>query len=197
MSMISTALSGLVAAQRGLEATSNNVANAGTDGYVRRRILQAEAITAGAGTSANIGSGVSVVDVQRLYDSFLADALRGATSAEQRSQALADLTARLDGLLGNPDLGIGNSIQAFFDKVELLGRDPTSASSRQQLLLQGDSLAQRFQQLDTQLGSLGDEMDRRLEDSIEPDQRDRHLAGEDQRVHQPGRGRLQRPGGPA
>ena len=53
MSMISTALSGLVAAQRALEATSNNVANAGTDGYVRRRILQAEAITAGAGIDAD------------------------------------------------------------------------------------------------------------------------------------------------
>lgn len=166
MSMISTALSGLVAAQRGLEATSNNVANAATDGYVRRRTLQAEAITAGTGLTANLGSGVRVIDVQRMYDDFLADAVRSATSSEQRSQALADLSARLDGLLGNPDLGIGSGIQAFFDKVELLGRDPTSASNRQQLLLQGDSLAQRFQQLSSQLGALGDEVDRRLGASV-------------------------------
>lgn len=166
MSMISTALSGLAAAQRGLEATSNNVANAGTEGYVRRRITQVEAITAGAGVAADLGSGVRVIGVERMYDAFLTDALRGATSSEQRSLALADLTARLDGLLGNPELGIGTSIQAFFDRAELLSRDPTSASSRQQLLLQGESLSQRFRQLSSQLTGLSDEVDRRLEASV-------------------------------
>jgi flagellar hook-associated protein 1 FlgK len=166
MSMISTALSGLVAAQRGLEVTSNNVSNAGTDGYVRRRTIQAEAITAGAGVKAGLGSGVQITEVQRLYDNFLADSLRSATSLEQRSQVLTDLTARLDSVFGDPDLGIGASTQAFFDRVELLSRDPTSASNRQQVLLQGESLAQRFQQLDSQLNALGDEIDRRLGDSV-------------------------------
>lgn len=165
MSIISTGLSGLVAAQRGLEATSNNVANAGTEGYVRRRITQVEALTAGTGLAADLGSGVRVTGVERLYDSFLADSLRGFTSTEQRAQVLTDMTARLDGILGNPELGIGVGIQAFFDQVEVLGRDPTSVSSRQQLLLQGESLAQRFQQLGSRLLALGDEVDRRLEDS--------------------------------
>lgn len=166
MSLISTGLSGLVAAQRALEATSNNVANAGTDGFVRRRTVQAEAITAGAGITAALGSGVRVTGVERLYDSFLTDSLRSSVSSEQRAQVLTDMTARLDNLLGSPELGIGTSIQAFFDQAELLSRDPTSASTRQQLLLQGDSLAQRFQQLGSQLGALGDEVDRRVEDSV-------------------------------
>jgi len=166
MSMINTALSGLMAAQRGLDATSNNVANAGTDGYVRRRIVQAEAITAGGGLAADLGSGVRVTDVQRMYDSFLTDALRGAATTEQRTQVLSDLAARLDGLLGNPELGIGSSIQDFFDQAEQLSREPTSAASRQQMLMQGESLAQRFQQVNSQLTGLADEVDRRLEDAV-------------------------------
>jgi flagellar hook-associated protein 1 FlgK len=166
MSMISTAVSGLAAAQRGLEATSNNVANAGTEGYVRRRITQVEAVTAGAGVAADLGSGVRVIGVERMYDAFLTDALRGAMSSEQRSLAVAELATRLDGLLGNPELGIAASIQSFFDDAELLGRDPTSAASRQQLLLQGEALAQRFRQLSSQLTGLSDEVDRRLEDSV-------------------------------
>ena len=166
MSMISTGLSGLVAAQRALEATSNNVANAGTEGYVRRRTVQAEAITAGAGLTAALGSGVRVTGVERIYDSFLTDSLRSTVSSEQRAQVLTDMTTRLDNLLGSPELGIGTSIQAFFNQAELLSRDPTSASNRQQLLLQGDSLAQRFQQIGAQLGALGDEVDRRVEDSV-------------------------------
>ncbi|WKZ13494.1 MAG: flagellar hook-associated protein FlgK [Gammaproteobacteria bacterium] len=164
MSIISTGLSGLVAAQRGLEATSNNVANAGTDGYVRRRIVQAEAITTGAGLTADLGSGVRVTGVERLYDAFLGESLRGISSMEGRAQIMSDLAARLDGLIGNPDLGLDRSIQAFFDQVELLGRDPTSAASRQALLAQGDSLSGRFQQLGTQLERFGDEVDRRLAD---------------------------------
>ncbi len=165
MSMISTALSGLTAAQRGLEATSNNVANAGTDGYVRRRIIQAESITAGLGTVSNLGSGTVVTGVERLYDSFLGETLRTMTSSEQRAQALADLSTRLDSLLGNPALGISSSLQSFFDKVELLGRDPTSASNRDQLLLQAESLAERFQQLGVQIDALANEVNRRIEDT--------------------------------
>ncbi len=164
MSIISTGLSGLVAAQRGLEATSNNVANAGTDGYVRRRIVQAEAITTGAGLTADLGSGVRVTGVERLYDAFLGESLRGISSMEGRAQIMSDLSARLDGLIGNPDLGLDRSVQAFFDQVELLGRDPTSAASREALLAQGDSLSGRFQQLGTQLERFGDEVDRRLAD---------------------------------
>ncbi len=165
MSMINTALTGLIAAQRGLEATSNNVANAGTDGYVRRRIVQVEATTAGTGLKADLGSGTRVVGVERLYSDFLADAVRTTASSGERATAMADLATRLDTLLGNPDTGINNAIQSFFNQVELLARDPTSASSRQQLLLQGDSLAQRFHQLNSQLRSLDGEINRRLQDS--------------------------------
>ena len=165
MSMISTALSGLTAAQRGLEATSNNVANAGTEGYVRRRIVQSEAITAGAGLTSNLGSGTIVTGVQRLYDIFLGDALRGVTSSTERARAQAELAARLDSLLGNPALGISETVQDFFDKVELVSRDPTSASNRQQLLLQAESLAERFQQIGIQLDALANEVNRRVEDT--------------------------------
>ncbi|CAG0938434.1 Flagellar hook-associated protein 1 [Gammaproteobacteria bacterium] len=165
MSIINTALTGLVAAQRGLETTSNNVANAGTDGYVRRRIVQVEGVTAGAGLTADLGSGARVVGVERMVNSFLTEALRGATSSSERATAMADMTARLDTLLGSPDHGIHSAIQSFFDQVELLARDPSSASNRQQLLQQGDSLMQRFQQLDSQLRGLDNEINRRLQDS--------------------------------
>jgi flagellar hook-associated protein 1 FlgK len=106
-----------------------------------------------------------VVGVERMYNSFLTDALRGSTSSSTRATTLSDMTARLDALLGNPDLGISNAVQGFFDQVELLARDPTSAASRQQLLQQGDSLMQRFRQLDSQLSGLSGEVDRRLQDS--------------------------------
>ena len=40
----------------------------GTDGYVRRRTIQAESITAGFGTRADIGSGVNVTPSAEIAD---------------------------------------------------------------------------------------------------------------------------------
>lgn len=166
MSLINTALSGLLAAQRGLDVTANNVANSATDGYVRRRIVQAEAVAPAGGISANVGNGVNVIDVQRIYDQFVTEQLRGQVSSEQRAQAYSDFATRLDNLVGGTDTGLSTSIQSFYDQVELLARDPTSTSNREQVLQQANSLALRFQQIDTQINALDDEIDQRIQDSV-------------------------------
>jgi flagellar hook-associated protein 1 FlgK len=106
---------------------------------------------------------VAVGDVSRVYDQFLTDNLRASSSLEQRYATFGDFDTRLDTILGNPETGIGVSVQRFFDQVEAVGRDPTSIAQRQQLLLEGDSLATRLQQLDGQLNSIGNEIDGRLE----------------------------------
>jgi len=159
---ISNGLSALIAAQRALQTTSNNIANANTDGYVRQRIDFVERPGTPLGR-ITIGAGVAVADVSRVYDQFLTDNLRSTTSMEQRYATFGDFATRLDTILGNPETGIGVSVQRFFDQVEAVGRDPTSIAQRQQLLLEGDSLATRLQQLDAQLNSIGNEIDGRLE----------------------------------
>jgi flagellar hook-associated protein 1 FlgK len=158
---ITTGLSALLAAQRALQTTSNNIANANTAGYVRQRVelLERPGLPVGNFT---IGTGVAVGDITRVYDQFLTDNLRSTTSMEQRYQAFGDFATRLDTILGNPDTGVGAAVQRFFDQVEAVGRDPTSIAQRQQLLLEGDSLATRLQQLDVQLAGIGNEIDGRL-----------------------------------
>jgi len=165
MSIINTALTGLIAAQRGLAVTANNVANAGTDGYVRRRLVQVEGITVGNGLIADLGSGTRVAGVERMYSDFLGDAVRETISSGERATLLAGMAGRLDALLGSPEFGIHNAIEAFYGQVESLGRDPTSASGRQQLLAQADALTQRFGQLDAQLRGLDNEVNHRMQDA--------------------------------
>lgn len=159
---ISNGLSALMAAQRALQTTSNNIANANTAGYVRQRIDFVEQPGTPLGR-ITIGAGVAVADVSRVYDQFLTDNLRASTSMEQRYAAFGDFATRLDTILGNPETGVSAAVQRFFDQVEAVGRDPTSIAQRQQLLLEGDSLASRLQQLDSQLNGLGNEIDGRLE----------------------------------
>ncbi|MCL4720760.1 MAG: flagellar hook-associated protein FlgK [Gammaproteobacteria bacterium] len=158
---ITNGLTALLAAQRVLQTTSNNIANANTEGYVRQRVdlVASPGVPLGRIT---IGSGVAVADVTRIYDQFLAENLRSSTALEQRSQVFSDLATRVGNILGNPDSGIGTSVQRFFDQVNAVGRDPTSAAQRQQLLLEGENLASRFQQLEGQLDGLAKEINGRL-----------------------------------
>ena len=114
---ITNGLSALLAAQRALQTTSNNIANANTAGYVRQRIDFVERPGLPIGTFT-IGAGVAVADVTRVYDQFLTDNLRSSTSLEQRYSTYGDLATRLDTILGNPDTGVSTSVQRFFDQVE-------------------------------------------------------------------------------
>jgi flagellar hook-associated protein 1 FlgK len=166
MSMINNGLSALLAAQRGLQVTANNVANASTEGYARQRVNLTESVSTVLGQGMTVGTGVRIAGIERIYDQFLADSLRSATTAEQRAQVYSDLAGRLDSLLGNPEIGLNSSLDAFFAQAELLSRDPTSPLYRQQLLLQADSLAQTFRQMDSRLAALADEVDRRLAQAV-------------------------------
>jgi len=162
---INNGLSGLLAAQRALQTTSNNVANANTDGYVRQRVNFGQNPGHEIG-GFSVGTGVNVAGIERLYDQFLGAELNNATMSQHRAQSFNNLATRLDGLLGNPDLNISPSIQRFFDQVELVNRDPTSAVNRQQLLTEAESLTQRFHQMNSQLTGIADEVDGRLRESV-------------------------------
>ncbi len=164
-SIINTGLSGLLAAQAAIQTTSNNVANAGTDGYARQRVDLVERNSSRVG-SFTVGNGVQIDGVTRIYDQFVAAELKSATMAQGRASQLNDLTTRLDGLLGNPEEGIGRDLQTFFAQAETLNREPTSQVARQQLLNSGRDLGARFAQLDSQLNRLSDEVDSRLEGNV-------------------------------
>jgi flagellar hook-associated protein 1 FlgK len=163
---LNNGLSGLLAAQRALTTTSNNVANAGTDGYARQRVMFAENPAQSIGGGLSVGSGVTVAGIDRVFDQFLADELKNATMSEGRANAFSNLATRLDSLLGNLDLGVNQSIQRFFDQAEALSRDPTSSVNRQQLLTEGEFLVQRFGQLDAQLDRINEEVDGRLRETV-------------------------------
>ncbi|HHQ14071.1 MAG TPA: flagellar hook-associated protein FlgK, partial [Chromatiales bacterium] len=162
---INNGLSGLLAAQTALQTTANNVANAATDGYVRQRVeLSERPSTVAAG--ASIGNGVSVNGVRRVYDQFVADEVKTAAMSQQRARQINDLSSRLDKLLGNPEQGISQSVQAFFAQADALSRDPTSTVNREQLLSEARVLSDRFAQTEQQILRLGNEVDGRLQQDV-------------------------------
>ena len=125
---LSTALTGLEVAQRALSVTANNVANAGTAGYSRKKVEQETVIVGGQGLS------VRTAEVARVVDRYLAAELRGQTGQLGREQAVADALARVqDSVFGGPsdiDRGISAPIDALSTALESLAAAPGGSTQR-------------------------------------------------------------------
>ena len=73
--LLSIGSSGVAAYQRALSTVSNNIANVGTDGYVRQETALSESVPRNLGR-AHVGTGVNVAGIRRAYDEFLEQNLR-------------------------------------------------------------------------------------------------------------------------
>jgi flagellar hook-associated protein 1 len=135
--------SALLAYQRALSVTGQNIANVGNDNYSRQRIDLAvrNPQFSGAGW---YGQGVDVVGVNRMADQFVQRQVLDNTAGSARQQVYYQYAQRADNLLADPAAGLAPVLQQFFAAVQDVANDPTSTAARQVLLSQGEALADRF-----------------------------------------------------
>ncbi len=142
-SALTTAVSSLRANQDALHITAQNIANANSQGYIRREIVQQNVVVNG------IASGVEVTGVRRSIDNFLVVSSREQMSEVGRAQARAEFFERLDLYFGEP--GASNSLNVytdnFFSALTDLATSPEQASLRNNALQQGVILASEVQEL--------------------------------------------------
>ena len=153
-----TSLRGLLAHQRAIDVTGNNIANADTEGYSRQEAvlapsdpLRLPAFT-GQGNAADLGTGVDAVAYRRMRDTFLDLQYRaqnmklGEESAEARSLEQAELA------LGEPgEDGISALLNKFWSSWGDAANNPESQAARQAVVDQGKILASAFASLDGKL----------------------------------------------
>jgi flagellar hook-associated protein 1 FlgK len=151
---LNTALSGLRAAQLVLQTTSHNVANAGTTGYSRQQVHLApsppELLPCG-----QVGTGVSVADIQRIRDRFLDLQYYAAQERLGESQAEMDIVMQLQAMFNEPsEAGLQESLSTFFAALRQLGNYPDDLTTRRAVLEQGRNVAEDFQRLARSLADL-------------------------------------------
>lgn len=166
MSLLTTGVSALNTSQNSLATVGHNISNVNTEGYSRQRLNQVTLPPNFEGTHY-IGSGVTVGGVERLYDAFLATQIRTYTSQQGQHDAFATVAGQVDNILGSSTLSLANGLQAFFNAANGVANDPTSIAARQVLISQGQSLANRFTTLDSQLGQIDGQLDSGLETTLE------------------------------
>lgn len=126
--VLSTALTGLGAAQQALAVTANNVANAGTDGYSRKVARQETLVVDGQ------GRGVRVLDAERIVDEYLGSELRTHEGRLGRRDVIAEAHDRLQvSVFGSPGDETGTlagRIDAVSTAIQGLATTPESRAER-------------------------------------------------------------------
>lgn len=161
---ISSALSALRYNQVALDVASTNIANASTDGYVRRRVVGesvGQAAPAMWSRYEGHGDGVAVGEVRRLVDPLLDARVR-------REHATLSYLDTTQAVLGRVEEGIGepgpNGVHAamleFANTWQDLSLNPSGDAARQQVIGRAETLAQALR---VQVANVaGEESDQRV-----------------------------------
>lgn len=164
--VLNTAITGLLAFQRGLSVTGHNVANVNTAGYSRQTALLVTNNPLFSG-SGYIGNGVKVQTVTRAYDSFVLSQLRSSTASNSQLQQYYTLASEVDNIFADTQAGLSPSLSSFFEAIQGVAQNPTSVPARQVLLSQGQSLAARFQYIDDRLESMRKNVNTQIETVVD------------------------------
>jgi flagellar hook-associated protein 1 FlgK len=150
---LSTSVSGLLAFQRAIDATSQNISNVSTPGYSRQRVDLA-ARPAQMYANGWVGNGVQVNTTARVYDEMLADQVRVASSSFSSLDQYTTFMNRVNDMFSNTTTGLTPSLQKFANAMQDVANNPTNSSSRQVLLSEANGLVDRLQSYNTQLSEL-------------------------------------------
>jgi flagellar hook-associated protein 1 len=166
MSMLSIGVTGITAAQYALLTTSNNIANADTDGYSRQTTTQAAnvAVLTGAGY---IGQGAHITSVTRVYNSFLQAQVVSTQSSYNAVNTEYTYASQVDELLSSTTSGLSTSLSSFFTALQDAISDPSSVSARQSAVSAAQTLTSQFQSMSSQLSDLYDAVNEQISSTVD------------------------------
>ena len=162
MNLAKLGLTALNTAQARLTTTSHNINNYDTAGYTRQETLISTAGASSSGTGF-FGRGVAVETVRRAYSSFLNSQLVNNESKGALLAAYGGQISQINNVLADRTVGIGPSIQSFFDGVNAVASNPADPASRQELLGRTQTVVTQFNELghflDQQRGEINSQID--------------------------------------
>jgi len=142
--------SGVRASQIALSATGQNIANVNTPGFSR---LAPDLHSLGGQSSVSIGGGVQVSSIRRLSNDFHNQQLwRASTDTNYFSTNQQYLTA-LEGLIDSEGSSVSVGLDNFFAALSEASSTPESITLRQQIISESKQLAQRFNGLNSNIGT--------------------------------------------
>lgn len=156
--MFSIGQSGLRVHQAAMGVVSENIANASTDGYVRRSLLITESPVASAAMlyhrSTTAFGGADISGVTRSSDTYLDQAARQAAMQAGRADVRAEWFSNVQDALNDNELGVGQSLTSMFSSVEKLAANPGDTTLRMNVLYEFEQVNTAFRQTSTDLEAI-------------------------------------------
>ena len=150
MSLLNIGMSGLSASHASLVTTGNNISNVDTVGYSRQQTVQNSKNSIQYG-NVFIGTGTTLADVRRVYNSYLDAQLQTTTSLNSDAQAYLGQATQVDKLLSDSGTGVSKTLQSFFASLQTLAGNSNDNAARQALLTNAQGLSSRFNAISEQL----------------------------------------------
>jgi flagellar hook-associated protein 1 len=162
-SALSNSLTGLRTTQAQIELVSQNVANADSAGYTKRRLSIVQQIT------ADRTSGVRIAGIDRTIDQVVQRQLRTETAGGNYTDVRSDFYARIDQIFGQPggQGALDGTFNAFLQSVQALGNNPADYTARAQTLSSAENLANRINTASSDVQALRDGAESRLAAAVE------------------------------
>jgi flagellar hook-associated protein 1 FlgK len=157
-STFSVATRGMYVAQKTIDVTSHNIANANTEGYSRQRATIETTRPFGmpsinsVAEPGQLGTGAQISAIQRVRDIFLDFQVRNETSTLGQYSARENYLSNIESIVNEPtDTGISTLIGKFYDSWQELSKQPQSSNARtvvaQQSLALTNELNHTYNQL--------------------------------------------------
>lgn len=162
LSALSTATSGLNAAQAGIDIASRNITNANVDGYTRKTQTQSTRIVDGQSSSVRLEEVVRQVNEQLQTD------VRDQTAVVEELTILDDFLGRLELEFGRPEdnSSVSSKITDLKKTFQVLATNPESSRAQSDVLRSAQLVAESIQSLSEAIQTLRAEADARMADSV-------------------------------
>ncbi|MGS0682825.1 flagellar hook-associated protein FlgK [Shewanella sp. 125m-7] len=146
LDLMNIARTGVLASQSQLAITSNNIANANTEGYNRQVVSQSALDSQRMGNDF-YGAGTYVSDVKRVYNDYAARELRIGSTAVSESQTTFGKMSELDQLFSQIGKAVPQGLNDFFASMNALADIPGDIGLRDSLLTSANQLANSVNQM--------------------------------------------------
>lgn len=136
LSAYNTPLSGMLAAQLGLQTTQQNLSNVHTPGYVRQTVKYG-AVGGGGGNThtEQIGYGVKTVSVDRITDELKANEYNDQLSQFARYSYMSTFLTQVESSVGMPGEGsLSSLMNDFLNGFHEVAKNPGQVNSYQGLI---------------------------------------------------------------
>ena len=151
--------SGLSAYSRALATIGDNIANAQTPGYARRRLNLQESPVASNMVlyrSSVKPGGVEITGITRSVDAWLIEDSRLSSGGSERSGVRLDWLQRVEGALSDKTNGISTALTKLYTTADQLTADPSNQALRAQFLQAVDDVASGFRTAANQLAGMAE-----------------------------------------